>query len=188
MAQASESAEMCAAACSMEAVGQGRDDQADTTSKRRVALSRGSWGRSAGRHGGDLRPRRRCPVPARYWPGCLDEGRVDAALETVARVAVDLQLLPGLGRAHGVEIRDFQVNALGGFGNGRGHAADNAAEAQHAGIIADDRHLVVECIGLVVQRFQLFAAFRQAHMNRRPSACRRPKHAAGGSGRRSGSW
>ena len=87
----------------------------------------------------------------------LREGRINAALEAVARIGNDAELPPRGRRAQGIEIRRFHENIRGCFRAARMFAADNAGNAFGGRVIGDHRHLRGERIGLAIKRCDFFA-------------------------------
>src|SRR4029079_19079361 len=86
-----------------------------------------------------------------------DKGRIDAALETVARIADDLQPAPGRGGADRVEQRSLDEH-LGRRLCAAGRlAANDAAKALNSVLIGDRCDLRIEFVFAAVERQQLFA-------------------------------
>ena len=70
----------------------------------------------------------------------LDEGRIDAALEAIARVALHAGLAAGGRRAQRIEVGALDQDVLG-LGRAAGVlAAEDAAEAQHGAVVGDHAH------------------------------------------------
>ncbi len=86
--------------------------------------------------------------------------RIDAALETVARIAGDAELAARLGDVCGIPKRGFHQNVGGGLVAAGVFAAHDAADGFHAVFVGDHHHVTVETIGLAVQRqkFVILAA------------------------------
>ena len=101
---------------------------------------------------GDLRTHRR-------------EGRIDAALEAVARIRGDAELAARCRRAQRIEPGGFEEDIDGLVGAARRYAADDAAEGFRTRVIGDHRHVAVQCVGLVVERLQRLAVFGEARMD-----------------------
>ncbi len=85
------------------------------------------------------------------------EGGIDAALEAVARVAVDRQLAAGLRRADGIEQGHFKEHVGRRLGDAGALAAHDGAQADHAAIVGDHGHAGFERVFLAVQRHQRLA-------------------------------
>ena len=88
---------------------------------------------------------------------------IEAALEAVAGVRQDGELAPGGGDANRFEQRDLEEGVGGRLGAARGLAAHDPADALGAVRIGDHHHLLVEAVGLAVERQDLLAATRHAH-------------------------
>ena len=95
-------------------------------------------------------------------PGA-DKGRIEAALEAVARVADDVEPPAGGGGAHRVEQRRLDKHLGRRLGAAGRLAADHAAEALHAAVVGDRGHLRVELVFAAVERQQLLAGPGEAH-------------------------
>ena len=92
-----------------------------------------------------------------------DKGRVDAALEAVARVAGDIEPPPGRGGAERIEQRRLDKDFARRLGAAGRLAADHAAEALHPGTVGDRGDLRVELVFAAIEREQLFAGPGEAH-------------------------
>ncbi len=94
------------------------------------------------------------------------EGRIDAALEAVAGVGIDLQAPAGAGGAGGIEIGCLDDDVDGRVGHAGAQAAHDAADALRAVIVADEGFGAVEDVGLLVEGLEAFARAGQADGNR----------------------
>src|SRR5262249_20666150 len=92
-----------------------------------------------------------------------DEGRIDAALEAVARVADDLEPAARRGGADRIEQRRFDENLRCRLGAAGRLASDDAAEALHAVLVRDRGDLGIERVFAAVQRRELFAGARETY-------------------------
>ena len=92
-----------------------------------------------------------------------DEGRVEPALETIARVARDIELAAGRGGAHRIEQCRLDQHLGCRLGAAGRLAADHAAEALHPGLVGDRGHLGIERVFLAVEGEQGLAGPREAH-------------------------
>ena len=101
--------------------------------------------------------------PGRDFEARPDKGRVDAALEAVARVAGDLEPAPGRGGADRIEEGRLDKDLGRRLGAPGRLAADHAAEALHPGRVGDRGDFRVELVFAAVQREQLFAGPGEAH-------------------------
>src|SRR4030095_4049782 len=90
-------------------------------------------------------------VCGKLEPGNYKLG-IDAALETIARVRLDIAPAPGAGRALGIEIGRLDEDVGGGVGHAGLFAADHAANPEHFGVIGNDAHVAVNLVGLAVER------------------------------------
>jgi hypothetical protein len=86
-----------------------------------------------------------------------DEGGIDAALEAMTRVRLNVEPAPRARRALGIEIGRLDKNVGGGVRHAGVLAADDAAEAEHAFIVGDDAHIRIDVIALAVERAEGFA-------------------------------
>ena len=93
------------------------------------------------------------------------EGRIDAALEAVAGIGLDLQLASGGGGAQRIEERRLEehVDRLGRAA--RLHAAHDAGDADGAIAVGDHRHARVEGICAAVERLDGLAVLRHAGLD-----------------------
>ena len=91
-----------------------------------------------------------------------DHGRVDAALEAGARVALDAKPASARRGALGIEQGDLEHHVGGGLGASGASTAHDAAEADHAGAVGDHRDRRIELVGVAIQRQQPFAGPREA--------------------------
>ena len=108
----------------------------------------------------------------------LDEGRIDAALEAIARIGIDAELAAGRGGADRIEIGRFEEDVRG-FRRAAGRrAADDAGDADRAAIVGDHRHSGIERVGLAVERLDASRRRAPAARGSCPSPCRRRRHAA----------
>ncbi len=80
------------------------------------------------------------------------EGRVDAALEAIARVRIDAELAAGLRDVDLVPQRRFDQHVRGLFRAAGGFAAHDAGERFDPMIVGDHAYPAVERIGAAVQR------------------------------------
>ena len=85
------------------------------------------------------------------------EGRIDAALETIARVRIDAELAAGLGDVDLVPQRRFDQHVGGRFRAAGGFAAHDAGERFDAVIVGDHANMAVERVGAAVERQQRLA-------------------------------
>ena len=97
------------------------------------------------------------------------EGRIDAALEAIARVGVDAELAAGLRDVERLPQRRLDQHVGGGLVAARGLAAHDAGERFDAVVVGDHAHGVVERVGLAVERQQL--SRRPARGARRDCPC-----------------
>ena len=118
-----------------------------------------------------------------FEPG-HQEGRIDAALEAVARVRIDAELAAGLRDVERLPQRRLDQHVGGVLVAAGGFAAHDAGERFRPGVVGDHAHGVVERVGLAVEREQLLARLARAAPRDCPSPWRRRTHAAGGRGRR----
>ncbi len=91
------------------------------------------------------------------------EGRIDAALEAVARVGIDGKLAAGPRNVDRLPQRRFDQHIGGGLVAAGFLAAHDAGERFNALVVGDDAHRVVERVGLAVERQQGFAGLGAAH-------------------------
>ena len=111
-----------------------------------------------GRAAADLHHQARCQLQPRHH-----EGRIDAALETIAGVRIDAELAAGVGDVDLVPQRRFDQHvgrvrvAAGGF------AAHDARERFDVVIVRDHAHAGIERIGAAIERQQRFAITGAAH-------------------------
>ena len=82
------------------------------------------------------------------------EGRIDAALEAIARVGIDAELAAGLRDVERLPQRRFDQHVGGRCRAARGLAAHDAGERFDAVVVGDHAHRVVERVGLAVERQQ----------------------------------
>ncbi len=98
--------------------------------------------------------------PRRDRQSVGEEGRVDTALEALARVASQRQLLAGQRDMVGIEIGAFDQHVGSRLGHARMLTAHDAADIVDRRVVGDHRHRVVEPIGLAVERDDLLAVLR----------------------------
>ncbi|MGY4300627.1 hypothetical protein ACVWXN_008722 [Bradyrhizobium sp. i1.4.4] len=91
------------------------------------------------------------------------EGRIDAALEAVARVRIDAELAPGLGDVDLVPQRRFDQHVGGVLVAARGFAAHDAGERFDAVLVRDHADGGIEIVGAAVERQQRLAVAGAAH-------------------------
>ena len=101
--------------------------------------------------------------PRRDFQTGADKGRVDAALEAIARVADDVEPAAGRGGADRIEQRRLDIDLGRRLGAAGRLAADHAAEALHAVVVGDRGDLRVELVFAAVERQQPLARPREAH-------------------------
>ena len=82
------------------------------------------------------------------------EGRIDAALEAIARVGIDAELAAGLRDVDLVPQRRFDQHVGGCFRAAGGFAAHDAGERFDAVIVRDHANAAVERVGAAVERQQ----------------------------------
>ena len=90
------------------------------------------------------------------------EFRIDATLETIARIGNDALLAAGAGDAGGIEPGGFNKDVLGFIRAAGILAAHHPGNAARETVIGDDDGFVVQHIGLAVQRQHLFVIVRHA--------------------------
>ena len=112
------------------------------------------------------------------------EVRIDAALETIARVGVDAELAPGLRDVDRLPQRRLDQHVGGALVAARRLAAHDAGERLDAVVVGDHAHGVVERVGLAVERQQLLAVLRRGARRDCLSPSWRRTRAAAGRGRR----
>ena len=95
--------------------------------------------------------------PGRELEARHHEGRIDAALEAVARVGVDAELAAGLGDVERLPERRFDQHVGRGRRAARCLAAHDAGDRLDAALVGDDADGRVERVGLAVEREQGFA-------------------------------
>ncbi len=83
------------------------------------------------------------------------EGRIDAALEAIARVRIDAELAAGLRDVERLPQRRLDQHVGGRLRAAGGLAAHDAGERFRPGLVGDHAHRVVERVGLAVEREQL---------------------------------
>ena len=98
-------------------------------------------------------------------PG-TDECRIDAALEAEARIGLDAQRAAGARRALRIEIGRLDEHVGGLVGAAGVLAAHDAAKAEHARIVGDDAHLLVDLVGLAVEREEVLARLAEPRADR----------------------
>ena len=86
-----------------------------------------------------------------------DEGRIDAALEAVARIALHAGLAAGRGRAQRIEIGALDQDVRRRLRAAGVLAAEDAAEAEHGAIVGDHAHGLVDLVRLAVEAGELLA-------------------------------
>ena len=91
------------------------------------------------------------------------EGRIDAALEAIARIGIDAELAAGLRDVDRVPQRGFDQHVGRRFRTAGMLAAHDAGERFDAVVVGDHAHRVVERVGLAVEREQRFAFLGAAH-------------------------
>ena len=91
------------------------------------------------------------------------EGRIDAALEAVAGVGIDVQRAARAGDVERVPEGALDQDVGRVLVTAGGGAADDARERLHAVVVGDDAHRLVDRIGLAVEREEAFAAAATAH-------------------------
>ena len=91
------------------------------------------------------------------------EGRIDAALEAIARIGDDGEFAAGLGDVLRAPQRGFDQHVSGGLVAAGRLAAHHAGEQFDLPVIGDDDHAFVERIGLAVEGQQAFARFCPPH-------------------------
>ena len=91
------------------------------------------------------------------------EGRINAALETVARVGHNAEGAARAGDGERVPQRRFDQHVGGRLVTARRFAAHNAGNGFDAVIVGDDDHRGVEPVGLAVQSDNLVAFLPAAH-------------------------
>ena len=90
------------------------------------------------------------------------EGRIDAALEAIARVGIDGELAPGLRDVELVPQRRLDQHVGGRRRAAGGLAAHDAGERFDALLVGDDADALVERVGLAVERQQRLAVAGRA--------------------------
>ncbi len=91
------------------------------------------------------------------------EGRIDAALETIARIRIDPELAAGLGDVERAPQRGFDQHVGGRLRDARCLAAHDAGEGFHALLVGDHADRVVERVEPAVERDQALAVARAPH-------------------------
>ena len=91
------------------------------------------------------------------------EGRIDAALEAIARIRIDAELAAGLGNIDLVPQRRFDQDISGLFVAAGALAAHNAGHRLHAMIVRDHADAGIERVGAAVERQQTLAVARAPH-------------------------
>jgi hypothetical protein len=91
------------------------------------------------------------------------EGRIDAALEPVARIGDDAELSSRLRDVERVPERRFDQHVRGVLVAARVLAAHDAADGLDAGIVRDDHVALVEAVGAPVEGQHLLARLGAAH-------------------------
>ena len=94
------------------------------------------------------------------------ELRIDAALETIARVGDDAELAAGLGDVDRVPQRALDQHVAGRGVAARMLAAHDAGDRFDAIVVGDDDHAVVERVSLAVERQHALAGASAAHAER----------------------
>ncbi len=95
--------------------------------------------------------------PGRELDPRRGEGRVDAALETVAGVGVDLQAAAGARRADRIEVGGLDEDVDRLLGAAGAQAAHDPADRLRSVLVADDGLGAVEGIVLAVERGEMLA-------------------------------
>ncbi len=93
----------------------------------------------------------------------FDRGRVDAALEPVARVGFDAELAPRRRRADRVEQRHLEEHGGRVVAAARALAAHQPGDALHPVGVGDHGDRVVERVGAPVERAERLARAREPH-------------------------
>ena len=91
------------------------------------------------------------------------ELRIDAAFETIARIAVDAEPAAGLRDIERIPQRRFDQHVGRAFVAARMLPADDAGERFDTVVVGDHHHRLVEFVGPAVERRQFFAGTRAAH-------------------------
>ena len=102
-------------------------------------------------------PQRSSDQPRRKLEAGQHEGRIDAALEAVARIGIDAELAAGLGDGERLPQRRFDQHVDGLIRAAGSLAAHDAGERLDAVVVGDDAHRRIERIGLAVERQQALA-------------------------------
>ena len=91
------------------------------------------------------------------------EGRIDAAFETIARVGHDSEFAAGPGDIGRVPQSGFDQDVGGGLVAAGAFSAHHAGERFHAMIVGDDHDILIQRIGLAIEREQAFAGLAAPH-------------------------
>ena len=159
--------------------------------RRRRASPRGRGGaeraasrtrRRAGDHRAPMPRRRRARGSCRVAisaPG-LDEGRIDAALEAVARVGMDAELAPGRRGADRVEIRRLQEDVRSSPACSRVASPPMMPPMRlRPALVGDHGHRRVERVGLAVERLDASRPSRASRAWMPPSTLSASKTCSG---------
>src|SRR5215813_995293 len=84
------------------------------------------------------------------------EGGIDASLESEPRIRLDIEFPARARGALRIEISGFDEHAGGCVGAASVLTADYAAEAEHAAVVGDDAHVLVDFVSLAVGRREGF--------------------------------
>ena len=90
------------------------------------------------------------------------EGRIDAALEAIARVGDDAQTPARAGDVEGIPQGAFDQHIRGVFIAARELPAHDARDGFHALVVADHHVALVELVGLAIEGQHLLASLRPA--------------------------
>ena len=119
-------------------------------------------GVSFGRLAGDIDLARLTPTQVEHvHRGKIEprhhEIRIDAALEPEARVRLDVEPASGAGGALRIEIGGLDEDIGGGLGDPGIVAAHHPAKPEHFRVVGDDAHVLVDRVGLAVEREEALA-------------------------------
>ena len=101
---------------------------------------------------GELQDEIGCVIEAGH-----DIGRINAALEPIARIGLHARLAAGRGCAHGIEVGALDEDVGGLLGAGAALTADDAAETQRTAVVGDHAHGLVDLVLLAVERQETLA-------------------------------
>ena len=95
-----------------------------------------------------------------------DEVGIDAALEAVAGIGLDVEPPPRPCRALRIEIRGLDEDVAGPLGGAGVLAAKHAAKPEHPAVVGDDAHIGIDRIALAVEAFERLAPLAEPGSDR----------------------